>query len=370
MKPILAAALSFLFLPACLETQEEIAVRPDGSCSVRVVVKGQAQDFAEGYPIPVGAEWKLVSADEPDYPLWLRTQMSSEELRQRLPKDKQTDLGFELSAEFPALDALPRWYAPVSDPYRSAYLARTSSLCVEKRGTKTLYSFERRFGAREYARYDAWSRMKRGLPDELVAKVERHGEGELELAPLEREQLLAAAVEAQRGAALAILDDALLAEYTWGGALLTAADQAALRAEAAREIAAVVTTERLREVLELLCAPVLERQLTRASAEEEAGRRLAALEGELRATLRRVVGRGTQQLQDRYAIQAELESCLTAFDQTNDLGDESFRLRVVLPGRLVGGNYDSIQDGAAQWEFHGQSLQDREIVLRAVSILE
>ena len=42
----------------------------------------------------------------------------------------------------------------------------------------------------------------------------------------------------------------------------------------------------------------------------------------------------------------------------------------VAPGALVGGNYDRLEDGVAVWEFRGELLQDREIVLRAVSVLE
>jgi hypothetical protein len=72
----------------------------------------------------------------------------------------------------------------------------------------------------------------------------------------------------------------------------------------------------------------------------------------------------------RNAIAAQLESSLTAHDQTEDLNDEVFRLRLRLPGTVVGGNYDKLEKGVAVWEFQGSALQDREIVLRAVSIVE
>lgn len=367
--PILAALACFL-LPACLENEEDLTIRPDGSCSVRVRAKGQSQDFAEGYPIPSGEEWKVVHADLPDYLVDLRTQMSSDDLRVWLPKEKDKELEFELAAEFASVAALPRTNAPLTDSYSTAYLARTSELRIERRGTRKLYTFERRYGAREYARFDAWSRMKRELPDEIVRKIERADEHGLELGTAEFESVLAAGVTALHAATLAHLDDALLAEYAFGRAQLAPSAAADIRAHAERVLAGVADSFRLREVLALLCTPPKERQWARANAEEEAGAKLAAIEGELRAALRRAVSETTTFLDDRYAIQAQLEWSFTAFDQTNDLADETFTLRVHLPGTIVGGNYDKREDGAAVWEFKGEALQDREIVLRAVSIAE
>ena len=370
MKLAIAAVLILAFLPACLENEEEITVRPDGSCSVRVLAKGQAQDFAEGYPIPCGTEWRMLHADLPDYLLGLRTQTSSEQLRAALPKDKDAQLSFELAADYPSVGEIPHYYAPVTDSYRSAYLARASELKIEKRGAKKLYTFERRFGAREYARFDAWTRMKRELPHELAQKLERAGEAGLQLDPQEFERVLASSVVSMREAALAHLDDALLAEYTFGRAQMPVAKAAQIRAQAEQAIAAGIGAERLREVLTLLCTPPAERRWARADAEQEAGAKLEAIEGEMRAILRRTARSGTSLMDDSYAILAQLESSFTAFDHTNDLNDEVFRLKLHLPGTIVGGNFDKLEDGAACWEFQGDALQDREIVLRAVALAE
>lgn len=365
-----AAILALCLLPACLEHEEDLTVRPDGSCSVRVSAKGQAQDFAEGYPIPSSPEWTVVHADLPDYLTALRTQTSSEALRTWLPKDKDEQLAFELAAEFPALEALPASYAPVTDSYRSAYLTRANTLKVEKRAAKKLYTFERRYGAREYARFDAWSRMKRELPPDTVRKVDRAGEEGMGLSPAEFEQVLAVSGKALRESALAHLDGALLAEYAYGKAQMPTEVAEGIRAQAARAIDAALGEPRLREVLALLCTPLEQRNWARADAEEHAGAELAAIEGELRAILRKTLGSATALFDDRYAMEAQLEASFTAFDQTNDLADEAFTLRLHLPGKLVGGNFDKLEDGAAVWEWKGETLQDRELVLRAVSIVE
>jgi hypothetical protein len=370
MKLPIAAVIVFACLPACLENEEQITIRPDGSCSVRVLAKGQAQDFAEGYPLPTGPEWSVVRADMPAYLDWLRAATRSEELRTRLPEGNDKHLEFELSGEFPGVAALPKYFASNRDPYRTAYLARTSELKIEPRGAKTVYTFERRFGAREHARFDAWSRMKRVLPPELVRRLEHAGQGEFPLDSKEVPLVAHAAAVALKAAALAHVEDALLADYVLGDATLPAAAASEVRANVEQGLARVIDEQRLRAILELLCAPSGDRK----PGEALAGARLGTLESETRSALRtgtRAALAGVHAAPAlANAVLAQLESNLTALDQTNDLNDERFRLRLQLPGTLVGGNYDKVEGGAAVWEFQGESLQDREIVLRAVSVVE
>jgi len=374
MKILLAAALALAFLPACLENEEEITVRPDGSCSVRIKVKGDAQDFAQGYPLPTGPEWKLERADVPEYLSWVRRGMQSEDLSARLPQEKNKKLEFELAGEFASVRQLPKYCAPAHDPYRTAYLARTTELKIEPRGSKTLYTFERRFGAREYARFDAWSRMQRALPEKLVRKIERAPEGEVGITPDEVPRVAHEAAVAMRAAALAHFEDALLADYALGNASMRTAAAAAAREYVDHALAGVISEARLREILELVCAPALDRQVAREQQKEAAGARLSAIEGETRATLRKSAREGLASVRAdpeiTNAILAQLESSLTGLDQTNDLGDEDFQLRLSLPGTIVGGNYDSLEKNTACWKFKGSELQDRELTLRAVSLVE
>jgi len=374
MKTLLAAALALAFLPACLENEEELTIRADGSCSVRIKAKGDAQDFAQGYPLPAGAEWKIERADVPEYLSWVRRGMRSEELAARLPQEKDKELEFELTGEFASVRQLPKYCAPANDPYRTAYLARTTELRIEPRGAKTLYTFERRFGAREYARFDAWSRMQRTLPAKLVRAIERAPEGETGITADEVPRLAREAALAMRAAALAHFEDALLADYALGRATMRTAAAAAAREYVDRALAGVISEARLREILDLVCAAALDRQMARAQQQEEAGARLSAIEGETRATLRTSAREGLARVHANpditNAILAQLESSLTGLDQTNDLGDETFQLRLLLPGTIVGGNYDTLENGAACWKFKGTELQDRELTLRAVSLVE
>lgn len=52
---------------------------------------------------------------------------------------------------------------------------------------------------------------------------------------------------------------------------------------------------------------------------------------------------------------------------TEDLMDESFNLRVQLPGRVVSCNADSTEDGNLVWEFSGEDIVDDDYVIKALS---
>src|SRR6185295_10529372 len=62
--------------------------------------------------------------------------------------------------------------------------------------------------------------------------------------------------------------------------------------------------------------------------------------GSLRSSLDAALAKENVPLPTRNAIRGQLEWSFTAFDHTTDLGDESFKLIVHMPGIVVGGNFD------------------------------
>jgi hypothetical protein len=90
----------------------------------------------------------------------------------------------------------------------------------------------------------------------------------------------------------------------------------------------------------------------------------------LRASLASALATRNVPLGIQNAIRSELEWHLAAYDATVDLADESFKVTVHMPGIIVGGNCAQFGESDAFWEFKGTDLQDRERVLRAVSIVE
>ena len=69
MKNTILPALALpLLLTACLENEETVEVRPDGSVHVRVLAKGDILDLTEGYAVPLDGPWVPKSGDAH---LWL-----------------------------------------------------------------------------------------------------------------------------------------------------------------------------------------------------------------------------------------------------------------------------------------------------------
>jgi hypothetical protein len=365
------AALA-LALTACLENEEEITIAPDGSATVIVRAKGRPGDLAEGYAVPLGGPW---TTDDPSTLEWIRRlgpDTGSAVVRANLAAlsdDAGTirrDEDFELvvHGRFDSVRDLPRWYAPDSEPFRTAYLERRSDLRVEQKGRRTVYTFERRYGERAFDRTNTLSRMRRDLGKDLVAKVEDNGQMTLE----ERTRVVDSALKAIRAIPVSFANDALLAVYTHGDASLPAKAPARILARVRTAIEGSASRDDLESVAGALFP------LDGPTNPDLAGLVLERIDTDVRATLRSsfasaIEAEGTS-LETRNALSGELEWLLTARDHTEDLGDEFLVLRVRLPGPIVGGNYDDLEDGAAMWRMEGETLRDRERVLRVVSVVE
>src|SRR6185295_983493 len=154
-------------------------------------------------------------------------------------------------AEFRGVRDLPAYFAPASDPYRTAYLERSSDLRVERRGGRTVYTFERVYSGRPFERQDVLARLRTALPKELFEKVEK----DRELGDVERASLATAAVDAMRAVASSYADDAGLSIYTHGDASLSIAALQRIRASVAGAIARVVTRDRLDRIVAAVFPP-------------------------------------------------------------------------------------------------------------------
>jgi hypothetical protein len=158
--------------------------------------------------------------------------------------------------------------------------------------------------------------------------------------------------------------DALLGIYTRGDAALQVTSHARIvrRAEEATlDVHSVAAFAHLRELL-------------LAERSEELGAAAQALEERGRDTLRDVLAEGLAAegvAQDTVnAVLESLEWRFTARDQDADLADESFRVRIAMPGTIVGGDYDRLEDGWAVWERRGAELTGADWRMRVVSVLE
>jgi len=346
--PLLALLLP---LAACLEIEEEVLVRPDGSATVTVTAKGDEEDLAEGFPIPTFAPWR--AADEITL-AWLSGQP--------LPKDND---GARMTADFASVAALPAFWASPTEPYRSALLQRSSDLQVLRKGARTIYVFTRTLGARRFADWSPSARIEAGLDDELRAALE----AELELTPQQWERAVALVCSSYRDASRAVVRAALAGVYTRGeaGLPVDAFERVLERTE--RAVAESITETRLRSLYALLRNASAKPDAEREEIPPELDLDRVAREA-MRSALPTALADADLAEGVRNAVLEGLEWSFTAIDQTGDLDDEKLQLRLQLPGRIVDGNFDALEEGAAVWTVEGKALHDREVVCRAVSVLE
>lgn len=345
---------------ACLENEEELAIRPDGSVTVRMSAKSkQETDLADGYPLPFDGAWRAANAATRE---WLATNRA----QSPAPNDRNDELELTVEASFASVRELPRFTAPESEPYQSSYLERTSDLRIETRGDKRVYTFERIYRGREFARFDVWTQVESDLQDELYAKLDGSGP----LTDRERDQIVAATVARMVRGALAFAEDALLTLYTHGDASLSTAANARVLREIELALAAAASEARVRALLDVL------RPDAGAPKNDELGAEaLRSLEHDTRSALRDSLARALTaegvSAAARNGVRGELEARLSAYDHTVDLHDEVFELSVHMPGTIVGGNFDRRDDDdTVVFEFEGEQLRDRDRVLRVVSVVE
>jgi hypothetical protein len=373
MRARTALLLLALVAGGCLENEEEIEIRPDGSAHVVLRAKGDAADLCTGYALPLAAPFAPANDAASEWLASFAPDTGGPEARARregLAKGGgERDLRVE--AELGSVEDLPQFWAPEREPYRTAYLERDAHLSVEQRGSRTVYAFERVYRGRAFAALDVLELARRRLDPEDVDALESSFRFTDERWAPVRERLIGCFADS----AAVFVRSALASVYTQGDASLPpeAVARGIERAgKAAREVATPAVLDRVRSLVSEI------QTLKEADGDE------SALDAELKALLERLETGGRAAMRSaldatldearvdprtRNAVRARLEWAFTAYDHTEDLGDESFTVRVRMPGTVVDGNYDELAGGAAAWSFKGGALRDRDVVLRVVSVL-
>jgi len=375
LRPLALAAL--LLLPACLESEEELRVHDDGSVDVRWRVNGDAADLAAGFPLPLGGPWRTADAGAERWLAEVGPATGGEGVRARArgftaEPDERVELTVEGS--FASVDALPRWTAPEDAPYRSAYLERRTALAVERKGGRTVYVFERTLAAPASAGRRIWHRVGDALPEELEAKLDRIHREQREtpanaLTPAEWETVADVVRGEYGGGAEWLAREAVGALYTRGDASLSVERFERVVATTRQAVDARLSTDTIVALHRALLAHAADER------EDDGPSPFRTFEDDLRRTLRESLGSSLAaeglDPRKRNAVLGQLEWHLTALDHATDLGDEELTLRVHLPGRIVAGDYDRLgSDGEAVWTLDGSVLAERDVRLRAVSVLE
>ena len=365
--PALATALALLALGSCLENEEEIEVRPDGSIDVTMRSSGNLWDLTHGHPIALAGPWRPLDDLTSLWVSEVGPDTGSRATRERIeagawaPYANPDDDNVALCARasFPSADDLPRFLAPEGEPYRTALLERSASLGVERKGGRTIYTFERVYHARPYWPLlgDEW------LPDDVKETLDAKERPTPEQVARVHRILL----DFARGSgALRQVTSALAAVYTEGDATLPTAAFERTERRLKRAVADVISLERIQSLFDAVYY---------ASHHEGAE---VGDEHDLEELLRETARTTLETSLDEEGVEPEVQNAVrerlewnfTSYDHAQDLEDEKFVVRVTLPGVVVDGNHDLLEGRTATWKFEGPALFGAARTMRVVSVLE
>lgn len=324
--PGLALSLVLAVTSGCLEREETIDVAQDGSVRVTHTIRGMPADLDDGRA-------HLPTEDRYDV--------------RRTVENAGTDdekAVLVATAAFPTVDAIPETFVDPDEPgldRASALRARSRLHLFEERdGTHRI--FVRRYEPRAWARYGY--HHDRAFDDEVEKLLE--GRDFDELAPEARKKVLGAVARAGRGKA----------EEWAAEAVRTVLPDDPERARATLAVSAAIG-----RTFEESGSPAQIEEWLDLDPEERDRRERAFHE-----TLDGVAWRAltdalpnTPAALDQEEFLAAIAAERSAMQITEDLGDESFEVRVRLPGEILEHDADAIEDGYAVWRFDGKGLRDR-----------
>ncbi len=322
----------------CLERTETITIAADGAINIELHYKFAGDDIDRhgALPTPEGG-WKVVRSEQG-------------------PRDDRKQI-LDAQRSFRPGETLPETFAAPADPNPDVYLHFPTIVRREEREDGTYYYFHRRYVRRDWAYAHYWQ--------EYIIDEHHHdlaGKPVEEMTREERQALLEAlaAVEALKQsefalAALAECDPELAPEY---------------RLLAREAMFAAFSAELDCDNLSKLCP------------QDDADERNACFEAESERILENGRNAFAESLVDRagYDRQA-VARWQRSFDRvahyhavTDELGGDSFKMRVSMPGTVVAHNADDVDEeggvSSAAWDFNGKIFRDRDFELWFITRLD
>lgn len=371
MKSLTIPLALTLTLASCLENEEEIVIHEDGSCEVTVSAKGDLGDLSNGYAVPLGAGWEVASEDTATWLRLVGADTGSAAVQAGVdgvewPNAKAAEEGevrLSVRRRFASVDDLPQWFATEEEPYRSAFSRRSALLHRRSTNGRTVYVFERTYHGRRRGMRDAITRAAEDLPEEIQERFE----GQETISAEDWDTVAEHVRDAFATAADQFARDAILGLYTKGDASLAAAAIEPILTEVRHAAAKGITLEKLVAIheSELLDPEKAEDDLDHALRELE-----EALHQSIRDSLNHALQSRDVPRETRHAILFSLEWGFTAYAHSDDVRDENFTVTVEMPGTVISGNYGEIDGNRVGWFFDGDELDDRDQVMRVVSVVE
>lgn len=320
-------------LPGCLKRKETIKVHRDGAVEFRIELEGDPGDFASGDALPT----KRTGFKTRD---WTTTDKNDKETQHRVAT-LRTAPG----------RPLPDSFAPEDDPNRATALAFPTDVTIERRKDGTYYHFRRVYERREQARYKYYEKMLE-MQDTLE---EIKGKDFAELTDEQARKVVTI---------LRALEAFKLVEYLNAGVEALADEWPQHYGLLLRkDVLGVFEQAEIDSLLELMRRP---QSPERDASIDDYGRQLVGEARERMLATLRARGVSRKQIgafEDAYAEEQARRAV------TEDLGDEDWVVRVKLPGEIVAHNGIKLEDGHVVWEFPGEALMDRDVVLMVTSRL-
>ncbi|MHC4063361.1 MAG: hypothetical protein ACYSUI_02510 [Planctomycetota bacterium] len=331
LSAILAPVTACLALAGCVKRAETIKVEPDGTVELHVAFIGDPEDVRDGDAVLNDAgSWTV-------------------EDKTRAKKDGGEELARVATLTIPPGREIPTHYAGGDAELAELALTMSTSLRTEERPDGAYYHFRRVYHRRPWARI-AYFRHK--LMDEPLEELDG---GELdELSKPDQEKVAHALVSFETLKTIVLAEvaaealDPPLHQDDWLGIH-----------QAIKDVFGEIGTDRVLELLQM------DGDEAEAEIEREVQQVNALIERRTRQILARRDPSGVlgQDFMDGLDRERQRQSI------SEDLQDEDLTVNVQLPGRLLGHNGDTVEEGMVQWKFGCDAFNDRDHVLLATSVL-
>jgi len=328
---LLAGALAVIFA-GCLRREITYIIMEDGSCKVHFLAVGDKEDLSRGDALPSGAPWRVKQ--------YARTK-----------KNGQVEYCYEAVATFPNANDIPFSYASPDDELAPAYLEAPVTFKVWAEDGERWYEFRQTFKGRKWAEYQ--DLLTETMGADLQELLKRY---KFEQLTDEEQQRV---VEGYLRWQMRLFYERLAL------AVHKAADKKLEKDKVEKALSSV--------------ANYLEGVITRAYAREFLGiepeERGKKLEDDFARFREKAVALLFSELALPEGNETRRQICrLIAlyekeYEVTNDLNDESFVVKVSMPGTIVECNAEERTKNSATWKFKGTRLHDRDFVIHVKSKL-
>ncbi len=368
---VLLAAAFLALVAGCVRRKEQITIMPDGAVLIAVTAVGDPRDMTEGDALPTeAAGWKVM------------------EKREVAEKDNTETLTRCAVRRLSKGEKLPESYAEAGTPLAAVALQFPTTVTIESRNDGTYYHFTRVYRPRRAAQVQD-PRDVMAESDEIKAI---RGKSPEVITDEDRHTLAKARIEVEAQQAGELLDIAARAMEP--------------------PLPPDVWMIARRRMMDVYRDPEVARRGLALLFQDDAGPKSVALEQEVRqkslAALETSLAEQNVASERVTQLLKSLDQLRREYEVTEDLGDDTFEVRVRMPGRVIAhtsnsptraealgadfndlaqkgfGDLVTIQRGfidaggpdatkagfeCVTWTFSGKALYDRTVVLAATSFV-